>query len=343
MNESYKAAGVDVDAGYEAVKLIGKHVARTKVPGVMDGIGGFAGMFDLQAFRGMEHPVLVSGTDGVGTKLQIALLMDKHDTIGVDAVAMCVNDIICVGAKPMFFLDYIAIGKVVPTKIEQIIKGVADGCELAGCALVGGETAEHPAIMPDDEYDIAGFSVGIADKSKILNKDNVKPGDVIIGVASSGVHSNGFSLVRKVLNVNKDNLAQYHAELGKTLGEELLTPTRIYVKPILALLEKVNVRAISHITGGGFYENIPRAISAGNGAVIDISKVQVPKIFEMIQQRGEIPRNDMFGTFNMGIGLCVITAPEDADEAVRLLNASGEKAAIIGEVRGGTEGVELLW
>jgi len=269
--------------------------------------------------------------------------MDKHDTIGVDAVAMCVNDIICVGAKPMFFLDYIAIGKVVPTKIEQIIKGVADGCELAGCALVGGETAEHPAIMPDDEYDIAGFSVGIADKSKILNKDNVKPGDVIIGVASSGVHSNGFSLVRKVLNVNKDNLAQYHAELGKTLGEELLTPTRIYVKPILALLEKVNVRAISHITGGGFYENIPRAISAGNGAVIDISKVQVPKIFEMIQQRGEIPRNDMFGTFNMGIGLCVITAPEDADEAVRLLNASGEKAAIIGEVRGGTEGVELLW
>jgi len=343
-NESYKDAGVDVTAGYKAVELMKKHVSRTKITGVLEGIGGFGGLFALPNTDGME-PVLVSGADGVGTKLQIAKLMDKHDTIGIDAVAMCVNDIVCAGARPLFFLDYIAMGKVIPEKVEQIVKGVADGCVQAGCALVGGETAEHPGIMPDDEYDIAGFSVGIADKSKIPDKANVKPGDTIIGIASSGVHSNGFSLTRKVLQPSRDSLGRFHSEIGKTLGDALLTPTKIYVKSILALMEKLTdgtLKSVSHITGGGFFENIPRGISDGNGAVIRISEIEIPPIFEFIQKAGDIPQRDMFYTYNMGIGMCVIVAPEYADETVRILTDTGEKAKIIGEVKAGIEDVQLV-
>lgn len=340
-NESYKAAGVDVTAGYKAVELMKKHVSRTNIPGVLGSIGGFGGMFALPDMSGME-PVLVSGADGVGTKLQIARLIDRHNTIGIDAVAMCVNDIVCAGARPLFFLDYIAMGKVIPEKVEQIVAGVAEGCVLAGCALIGGETAEHPGVMPDDEYDIAGFSVGIVDKAKILDKANVKPGDAVIGIASSGVHSNGFSLTRKIFQADKAVLERYSDELGKTLGEELLTPTKIYVKSILTLLEKLRVRSVSHITGGGFYENIPRGIPDGSGAVIELSKIETPTIFELIQKTGAIPLRDMFNTYNMGVGMCVITAPEYADEAVRILNGSGEKAGIIGEVKAGIDGVELV-
>ena len=340
-NESYKAAGVDVTAGYKAVELMKKHVSRTNIPGVLGSIGGFGGMFALPDMSGME-PVLVSGADGVGTKLQIARLIDRHNTIGIDAVAMCVNDIVCAGARPLFFLDYIAMGKVIPEKVEQIVAGVAEGCVLAGCALIGGETAEHPGVMPDDEYDIAGFSVGIVDKAKILDKANVKPGDAVIGIASSGVHSNGFSLTRKIFQADKAVLERYSDELGKTLGEELLIPTKIYVKSILTLLEKLRVRSVSHITGGGFYENIPRGIPDGSGAVIELSKIETPPIFELIQKAGAIPLRDMFNTYNMGVGMCVITAPEYADEAVRILNGSGEKTGIIGEVKAGIDGVELV-
>ena len=323
-NESYKASGVDINAGYMAVELMKEHISRTKTPGVLDGLGGFGGLFALPNIAG-EEPVLVAGTDGVGTKLQIAKLMDKHDTIGIDAVAMCVNDIICVGAKPLFFMDYIAMGKVIPEKVSQIIAGVSVGCVLAGCALIGGETAEHPGVMPDDEYDIAGFSVGIVDKSKILDKTNVKHGDAVIGIASSGVHSNGFSLIRKIFKMEKAVLERYHSEFDKTFGEELLTPTKIYTRQIAALLESIRVRSVSHITGGGFYENIPRGISDGNGAVIELSKVETPPIFQLIQQHGSIPQQDMFNTYNMGIGLCVITAPDCADEAVRIIRRSGEE------------------
>jgi len=340
-NESYKAAGVDVTAGYMAVELMKKHISRTKTPEVLDGLGGFGGLFALPNTDGAE-PVLVAGTDGVGTKLQIAKLMDKHDTIGIDAVAMCVNDIICVGAKPLFFMDYIAMGKVYPEKVSQIIAGAAEGCVQAGCALIGGETAEHPGVMSDDEYDIAGFSVGIVDKSKILDKSNVKHGDAVIGIASSGVHSNGFSLIRKIFKMEKAELECYHDEFGKTFGEELLTPTKIYVNQIMALLESLPVRSVSHITGGGFYENIPRAISDGNGAVIELSKVDTPPIFQLIQKHGCIPQQDMFNTYNMGIGLCVITAPDYADEAVKIIRGSGEKACIIGEIKNGIEGVEIV-
>jgi len=341
-NESYKAAGVDITAGYKAVELMKRHVARTKTPGVLEGIGGFGGLFALPDTSGMEQPVLVSGTDGVGTKLQIAMIMGKHDTIGIDAVAMCVNDIVCAGAKPLFFLDYIAMGRLVPEKVGQIVAGIAEGCVQAGCALVGGETAEHPGVMPDDEYDIAGFSVGIVDKPKIPDKAGVKPGDAIIGIASSGVHSNGFSLTRKVFGAGKAVLERHRPELGKTLGEELLIPTKIYVGSILTLLEKLPVRSVSHITGGGFYENIPRGVSQGNGAVIELSKIEAPPIFKLIGETGKIPWRDMFSTYNMGIGICVITAPEYADEAVRILGASGEKASIIGEVKAGITGVELI-
>jgi len=341
LNESYKAAGVDVNAGYMAVELMKKHISRTKIPGVLDSLGGFGGLFALPSVND-EEPVLVAGTDGVGTKLQIAKLMDKHDTIGIDAVAMCVNDIICVGAKPLFFMDYIAMGKVIPEKVSQIIAGVAEGCVQSGCALIGGETAEHPGVMPDDEYDIAGFSVGIVGKSKILDKANVKHGDAVIGVASSGVHSNGFSLIRKIFKMEKAVLECYHSEFGKKFGEELLTPTKIYAKLIMALLENIPVRSISHITGGGFYENIPRAISDGNGAVIEISKVETPPIFQLIQKHGSIPQQDMFNTYNMGIGLCVITAPDYADETVRIICSSGERACIIGEIRNGIDGVEIV-
>ena len=337
-SESYAKAGVDVTAGYKAVELMKKHVARTVTEGSIDSIGGFGGLFQPN-LTGMEEPVLVSGTDGVGTKLKIAMLMDKHDTIGIDCLAMCVNDVICCGAKPLFFLDYIACGKNYPEKIATIVSGVAEGCVQSGCALIGGETAEHPGMMPDDDYDLAGFTVGIADRKKLLKPDTQKPGDVLIAIASSGVHSNGFSLVRKVFDVSEETLAKHYDTLGCTLGEALLTPTRIYVKPILALLEKVNVKAISHITGGGFYENIPRSLPEGITARIPRSNVQVLPIFDLIAETGKIPERDMFNTFNMGVGMIVSVAPEDADAAIASLEASGEHAYVLGELIEGTEGV----
>ncbi|MBQ8920956.1 MAG: phosphoribosylformylglycinamidine cyclo-ligase [Oscillospiraceae bacterium] len=337
-SESYAKAGVDVTAGYKSVELMKQHVARTVTDGVLDGIGGFGGLFQ-PGLAGMEEPVLVSGTDGVGTKLKIAFLMDKHDTIGIDCVAMCVNDVICCGAKPMFFLDYIACGKNYPEKIATIVSGVAEGCVQAGCALIGGETAEHPGMMPDEEYDLAGFTVGIVDKKKVLNPQTQKAGDVLIAIASSGVHSNGFSLVRKVFTVNEQNLARHFADLGSTLGECLLTPTRIYVKPVLSLIEQVPVKAISHITGGGFYENIPRSLPEGLTARIPRSNVQVLPVFDLIARTGNIPERDMFNTFNMGVGMIVSVAAEDADRAVAVLNAAGEHAYVLGELVAGDEGV----
>jgi phosphoribosylformylglycinamidine cyclo-ligase len=341
-SESYKAAGVDVTSGYSAIELMKKHVDRTKTKGVIEGIGGFGGLFALPKSEG--EPVLVSGTDGVGTKLKIALLMDKHDTVGIDCVAMCVNDIICSGARPLFFLDYLAVGKNIPEKVEKIVAGVAEGCVQAGCALVGGETAEHPGMMPENEYDLAGFSVGIVEKSKILDKNNVCSGDVIIALESSGVHSNGFSLTRKVFGVEADSkiLNQHFQELGKTLGEELLMPTRIYVKPILELIEKVPVRSVCHITGGGFQENIPRAFGGKLHAVIKKSTLEIPAVFALIASTGKIPERDMYNTYNMGVGMCVISASENADEALRILRLSGEKAAIIGEIKDGEGGVEFV-
>ncbi len=339
-SESYAAAGVDVTAGYQSVELIKSHVKRTNIPGVMGGIGGFGGMFEIAANQ-YKNPVLVSGTDGVGTKLKVAFLMDKHDTIGIDCVAMCVNDVACSGAKPLFFLDYIACGKNYPEKIEQIVKGVAEGCVQAGCALVGGETAEHPGLMPNEEYDLAGFTVGIGDKDKLVSGANLKAGDALIGVASSGVHSNGFSLVRKVFNINEQRIAVQVPELGKTLGEELLTPTRIYVKPLLELMEKVNVNAISHITGGGFYENIPRMLNDDVMAYIEKDKCFKKPIFELIQREGNVPERDMYNTFNMGTGLVIAVDNDKADEAVRILQAAGEEATVIGEIKSGEKGVEL--
>jgi len=337
-SESYRAAGVDVTAGYRSFELIKKHVMRTATEGVIDGIGGFAGLFALPK-TGYAEPVLVSGADGVGTKLKIAMLMDRHDTVGIDCVAMCVNDIVCAGARPLFFLDYIAMGKNVPEKVEKIVAGVAEGCVRAGCALSGGETAEHPGMMAEDEYDLAGFSVGIAEKSKIPDKSRVRPGDVIIALASSGVHSNGFSLTRKVFGIGSGALEKYSGELGRTLGEELLIPTKIYVKPLLELFEKVPVRSLCHITGGGFYENIPRAFGADVGAVIKRSAVETPPVFGIIASEGKIPERDMFNTYNMGVGMCVITACENAGEALRVLRSSGEKAAVIGEIKAGISGV----
>lgn len=337
-SESYKKAGVDVTAGYRSVELMKQHVARTITSGVLDGIGGFGGLF-APDMKGMEEPVLVSGTDGVGTKLKIAFLMDKHDTIGIDCVAMCVNDVICCGAKPLFFLDYIACGKNYPEKIAEIVKGVAEGCVQSECALIGGETAEHPGMMPDEEYDLAGFTVGIVDKKKILNTASQKAGDVLIALPSTGVHSNGFSLVRKVFAINEQNLARHFADLGTTLGECLLTPTRIYVKSILNLLSQVNVKSISHITGGGFYENIPRSLPAGLTARIPRSNVRVLPIFDLIARTGNIPERDMFNTFNMGVGMIVSVAPQDADKAIAALKSTGEEAYILGELVEGTEGV----
>jgi phosphoribosylformylglycinamidine cyclo-ligase len=341
-SESYKAAGVDVTAGYRAVELMKKHVERTKIPGVIEGIGGFGGLFALPKTGGSE-PVLVSGTDGVGTKLKIAMLLDRHDTVGIDCVAMCVNDIICAGARPLFFLDYIALGKNIPEKVEKIIAGVAEGCVQAECALVGGETAEHPGMMDEDEYDIAGFSVGIVEKSKILDKNNVKPGDAIIALASSGVHSNGFSLTRRIFDIDANGkvLEKRFDELGKTLGEELLIPTKIYVKSILRLLEKVPIRSLCHITGGGFQENIPRAFGEEVGAVIKKSAIEIPPIFKIIAAAGKIPERDMFNTYNMGAGMCVFTPAENADGALNILHSCGEKAAIIGEMRDGVSGVKI--
>ena len=340
-SESYAAAGVDVTAGYESVELIKSHVKRTTIPGVIGSIGGFGGMFELVSGE-YKNPVLVSGTDGVGTKIKLAFLMDKHDTVGIDCVAMCVNDVACSGAKPLFFLDYIACGKNYPEKIEQIVKGVAEGCVQAGCALVGGETAEHPGLMPKEEYDLAGFTVGIGEKDKLVSGEHLKSGDALIGVALSGVHSNGFSLVRKVFNINEERINVQVAELGKTLGEELLTPTRIYVKPLLTLMDSVRVNAISHITGGGFYENVPRMLNDDTLAVIEKDKCFKKPIFDLIQKEGNISEHDMYNTFNMGTGLVIAVDSDKADEAVRILNSCGEQAAVIGEIKNGEKGVTLL-
>ena len=343
-SESYAAAGVDITAGYKAVELMKKHIARTKNEGCLDDVGGFGGCFGL-SLAGMEEPVLVSGTDGCGTKVKMAILLDQHDTIGIDAVAMCVNDIICCGAKPLFFLDYIACGKNIPEKIAAIVSGVAEGCVQSGAALIGGETAEHPGLMPVEDYDLAGFAVGIVDKKKILDNTRMQEGDVVIALASSGVHSNGFSLVRKVFDIDNNNPELYvpcEALGGKTIAETLLTPTRIYVKSILALLEKVDVKGISHITGGGFYENIPRSIPKGLTARIAKSAVKVLPIFELIAKTGNIPERDMYNTYNMGVGMSVVVPASEADAAIEILKANGEDAYVIGEIIKGDDGVVLV-
>ena len=340
-SESYKAAGVDITAGYKAVELMKSHIARTMTSGVVSDIGGFGGLFELD-MTGITRPVLVSGTDGVGTKLKIAFVMNKHDTVGIDCVAMCVNDIICCGAKPLIFLDYIACGKNVPEKIAAIVSGVAEGCVQAGCALIGGETAEMPGFYPIDEYDLAGYSTGVVDKSKILNNKTIKEGDIIIALPSSGVHSNGFSLVRKVFDVeNNDITKPCDYLLGKSIGETLLTPTKIYVKPMLELFDAVTVKAVSHITGGGFYENIPRSIPNGYSAKIEKSAVKVLPIFELIEKTGKIDNRDMFNTFNMGVGMSVVVDKADADKAIETLRANGENAYILGEIVKSDSGVIL--
>ena len=340
-SDAYAAAGVDITAGYKAVELMKSHIARTATNGILSGIGGFGGLFELD-MTGITKPVLVSGTDGVGTKLKIAFLLDKHDTVGIDCVAMCVNDIICCGAKPLLFLDYIACGKNFPEKIASIVSGIADGCVQSGAALVGGETAEMPGFYPEDEYDLAGFSVGVVDKDKILDNSKVCEGDVMIALPSSGVHSNGFSLVRKVFDVENEDITSPVEELGgKSIGETLLTPTKIYVKPMLALFEEVTVKAVSHITGGGFYENIPRSLPDGLGAKIAKSAVKVLPIFDLLAKKGNISEKDMFNTFNMGVGMSVVVAKEDADKALEVLKANGEDAYIIGEIVKSEQGVIL--
>lgn len=337
-SESYKEAGVDVTAGYRAIELMKPHIARTMIKGALSGIGGFGGVFEPD-LTGISNPVLVSGTDGVGTKLKLAFLMDKHDTVGIDCVAMCVNDIICCGAKPVFFLDYLAMGKNIPEKTERIISGVAEGCVTAGCALIGGETAEHPGLMPEDEYDIAGFCVGIADKDKLLDNKTQKAGDVMIAIASSGVHSNGFSLIRKVFNLSEQNLARHYSEIGQTLGDCLLTPTKIYVKAVAGLISAVTVKSIANITGGGLYENIPRSLINGLSVRISKKDVRTPPIFGLIQSAGNIPERDMFNTFNMGVGMCVTVDKNDADKAVAAIKAAGEEAYVIGELTESGQGV----
>jgi len=338
---SYKEAGVDVTAGYKSVELIKKSVQSTHDKGVLTDIGGFGGLY-APNMEGISEPVLVSGTDGVGTKLKLAFLMDKHNTIGQDCVAMCVNDIICAGAKPMFFLDYLALGKNIPEKVADIVEGIADGCKMAECSLVGGETAEMPGFYPEGEYDLAGFAVGMVDKKDIIDSSTINVGDKLIGIASSGVHSNGFSLVRKVFEVNKENLNQYVEGLGKTLGEELLTPTKIYVKPMLELLRQIEVKGISHVTGGGFYENLPRMLREGVSLEVQKESYPVLNIFKLLQEKGNVPEKDMYGTFNMGIGMALIVAEEDADKAVEILNEQGEKAYIIGKVTAGNGEVEII-
>ncbi|MBO5535309.1 MAG: phosphoribosylformylglycinamidine cyclo-ligase [Clostridia bacterium] len=341
-SEAYAAAGVDITAGYRAVELMKKHIRRTETPGVCSDVGGFGGLFEPD-LTGISHPVLVSGTDGVGTKLKIAFLMDKHDTVGIDCVAMCVNDIICCGARPLFFLDYIACGKNVPERIEQIVKGVCEGCVQAGAALIGGETAEMPGFYPADEYDLAGYSTGIVDKARIIDNKTMKKGDVVLALPSSGVHSNGFSLVRRVFDVEHADLRAPVAELGgQSLGEALLTPTRIYVKPVLALLDQVQVKGISHITGGGFYENIPRAIPDGLGAEIDRSSVRILPIFSLIARQGGITERDMFNTFNMGVGMSIVVAPEDAERALAILREQGEDAYCIGRIVESDEKIRII-
>ncbi len=340
-SESYAAAGVDITAGYKAVELMKTHIKRTLTAGAMSDIGGFGGLFELD-LTGISKPVLVSGTDGVGTKLKLAFIMDKHDTVGIDCVAMCANDIICCGAKPLLFLDYIACGKNVPEKIAEIVSGIAEGCVQSGASLIGGETAEMPGFYPIDEYDLAGFCVGVVDKDKVLDNTKMTEGDVVIALPSSGVHSNGFSLVRKVFDVDNADIKTPVAELGgKSVGETLLTPTKIYVKPMLALFEEVTVKAVSHITGGGFYENIPRSIPDGFGAKIDKSALKILPIFDLIAKTGNIPERDMFNTFNMGVGMSIVVAKEDAEKALEVLKANGEDAYIIGEIIKGDEKVVI--
>ena len=338
----YKAAGVDIEAGYRSVELIKKCVAETNRPEVMGGLGGFSGAFSAAAFKGMEEPVLLSGTDGVGTKLKAAMILDKHDTIGIDCVAMCVNAVACAGGEPLFFLDYIACGKNIPEKIAEIVKGVAEGCKMSECALVGGETAEHPGMMPDDEYDIAGFSVGVVDKKDLITGADIKAGDTLVGIASSGIHSNGFSLIRKVFEMSEESLKKYYDELGETLGEALLTPTRIYVKALKALKNGgVKVKGCSHITGGGFYENIPRMLPDGINAQIEKNSYDIPPIFGLIAKTGEIEEHMMYNTYNMGLGMVLALDPADADKAVEILNAAGEKAFVVGKCVEGEKGVTL--
>lgn len=341
MSESYKKAGVDVEAGYEAVRLMKEHVRKTYTKNVISDIGGFGALFSLNKDE-YEEPVLVSGTDGVGTKLKLAFLMDKHDTVGIDCVAMCVNDVVCQGAKPLFFLDYIAIGKNIPQKVSEIVKGISNGCIQAGCALIGGETAEMPGFYNEGEYDIAGFAVGVVDRKNIIDGSNLKIGDTLIGLASSGVHSNGFSLVRKVFDINTERLNTYFDSLGKTLGEALIEPTKIYVKPILALINKFEIKAISHITGGGFYENIPRMLPKNLKAIIDKESFPIPPIFKLIQKVGDIPEKDMYNTFNMGIGMVIAVNREDAEDVLDYLHQICETAYIIGDVAYGDNGVEII-
>ena len=339
-SDSYRDAGVNIEAGYEGVRLMKKHVQRTMIPGVVSDIGGFGGLF-APDLTGMAQPVLVSGTDGVGTKQRIAQLMGKHDTVGIDCVAMCVNDIICCGAKPIFFLDYIAIGKNDPEKVATLVSGVAEGCVQSGCALIGGETAEHPGTMSPEDYDLAGFSVGIVDKAKVIDHSKMRPGDVILALPSSGIHSNGYSLVRKVFDVESADLNQYVEELGTTLGDALLTPTVIYVKPVLAAIDAAQVHGISHITGGGFYENIPRCIPDGLCARIEKSAIRTPAIFRLLQRKGNIPEHDMFNTYNMGVGMTMIVSAETAETAMAALEANGCEAYVLGEITQGEEKVAL--
>ena len=339
-SEAYAAAGVDIEAGYQGVKMMNRYVQRTLTADVISDLGGFSGLFSLD-LHGLEKPVLVSGTDGVGTKQRIAQLMDRHNTVGIDCVAMCVNDIICCGAKPLFFLDYIAIGKNIPEKVVSLVSGVSEGCVRAGCALIGGETAEHPGTMKPDDYDLAGFAVGVVDRDKILDKNKMQPGDVVIALPSSGLHSNGYSLVRKVFDVENADLGQYYGELGCELGEELLRPTKIYVRPVLAAVEAADVRGISHITGGGFYENIPRCIPDGLCAKIEKKTLRIPPIFPLLSRMGGISERDMFNTFNMGTGMVLVAARDSADKALAALHSLGQEAGVIGEIVSGEEKVEL--
>ena len=338
----YKNAGVDIEAGYESVELMKKYVKETMRPEVLGGLGGFSGAFSMEAVKGMEEPVLLSGTDGCGTKLKLAFLLDKHDTIGIDCVAMCVNDVACAGGEPLFFLDYIACGKNYPEKIATIVSGVAEGCKQSGCALIGGETAEHPGLMPEDEYDLAGFTVGVVDKKDIITGENLKAGDVLIGMASTGVHSNGFSLVRKIFKMDKETLNTYHEELGKTLGEALLAPTRIYVKALKNVKEAgVRVKACSHITGGGFYENVPRMLPEGKHAVIKKDSYEVPAIFKMMEREGNVEEHMMYNTYNMGIGMIVAVDPADVEKTMEAMRAAGDTPYVIGEIKDGEKGVTL--
>ena len=339
-SEAYAAAGVDIEAGYQGVKMMNRYVQRTLTADVISDLGGFGGLFSLD-LHGLEKPVLVSGTDGVGTKQRIAQLMDRHNTVGIDCVAMCVNDIICCGAKPLFFLDYIAIGKNIPEKVVSLVSGVSEGCVRAGCALIGGETAEHPGTMKPDDYDLAGFAVGVVDRDKILDKNKMQPGDVVIALPSSGLHSNGYSLVRKVFDVENADLGQYYGELGCALGEELLRPTKIYVRPVLAAIEAADIRGISHITGGGFYENIPRCIPDGLCAKIEKKALRIPPIFPLLARMGGISERDMFNTFNMGTGMVLVTARDSADKALAALHSLGQEAGVIGEIVSGEEKVAL--